>query len=384
MKYLIVDLNIKLDGHKYGFVDNLIQFAGKNRTKDRFVFLVNNHPDADFDNPYENVAVINLSNDEQKKINSQSSMILKAEAEWRVIEKYLKQEICDRLVLLELDLYQVSIGRRQSDFPISGIWFRPYKRMLPEDNTISKKINHLKVITQKKLALKWALRNKALKSIFILNDNKMPDWHNKKGNPRFFMLPDPHFDYPMLENYNLRELYNIPKDNLIFLQFGYIDERKNIENILLAFNKLSESVAKKSTLLIIGKFAPNIKELINSLQKETYQLIVRDEFIPDSEMQSTFSQTDVILRMNINYFGSSGIIGIAARHNKPVIASNNGIMAELVEAYQLGQLVDPYNVGEIKKAISYFHSNKSARVVDGSEYSKDHTLVKFAETLLSI
>lgn len=383
MKYLIVDLNIKLDGHKYGFVNNLIQYTGQNKKKDSFVFLVNNHPDAKFDNPYDNIKVINISSDEQKQIDNQNRMIRKAEAEWLVMEKYLKQEACEKLVLLELDLYQISIGRRQSKFSIAGIWFRPYKRLRPEEETILGRINHLKIIAQKKLALKWALRNKGLKNVFILNDNKMPDWHNKANNPRFFMLPDPHFDYPMLENFHLRKLYNIPENHLTFLQFGYIDDRKNIKNILLAFNQLPESLAKKSTLLIIGKFDPIMSRLINSIKKDTYQLIVRDEFIPDNEMQSTFSQTDVILRMNINYFGSSGIIGIAARHNKPVIASNNGVMAELVEEYQLGSLVDPYNVDEIIKAITRFHTDKASRKVDGSKYAADHTLEKFAETLLS-
>jgi len=41
MKYLITDLNITLNGHKYGFVNNLLHYVGKHRLMDHFVFLIN-------------------------------------------------------------------------------------------------------------------------------------------------------------------------------------------------------------------------------------------------------------------------------------------------------------------------------------------------------
>jgi glycosyltransferase involved in cell wall biosynthesis len=101
-------------------------------------------------------------------------------------------------------------------------------------------------------------------------------------------------------------------------------------------------------------------------------------------MESTFKQSDVILRMNINFFGSSGIVGQAANHNKPCIVSNNGVMAEQVEKYKLGRIIDPHNVNAIKETIEFYLQNPDERQIDGTNYKKTHDLNTFGSTLLNV
>jgi glycosyltransferase involved in cell wall biosynthesis len=101
-------------------------------------------------------------------------------------------------------------------------------------------------------------------------------------------------------------------------------------------------------------------------------------------MESTFMQSDVILRMNINFFGSSGIVGQAANHNKPCIVSDNGVMAEQVEKYKLGKIIDPYDINAIKETIIYFLQDPAVRKINGSHYRQTHDLQAFGSTLLSI
>jgi glycosyltransferase involved in cell wall biosynthesis len=284
---------------------------------------------------------------------------------------------------MELDPYQVEIGKTKTPYSIAGIWFRPYARMQKEGPGLRNQIVFWRTILQKKLTNKWALMNKSLKKTFILNDEAMPNWLN---NRRFFYLPDPYFEYKTIDNFDLRAKYNIPKDNLILLQFGNMDERKNNENIIAALNNLADEKAKKITLIIIGKFKEGYLQKIKNWipTNSKYQTIIKDEFVSDEEMESTFKQSDVILRMNINFFGSSGIVGQAANHNKPCIVSNNGVMAEQVEKYKLGRIIDPHNVNAIKETIEFYLQNPDERQIDGTNYKKTHDLNTFGSTLLNV
>jgi glycosyltransferase involved in cell wall biosynthesis len=165
-----------------------------------------------------------------------------------------------------------------------------------------------------------------------------------------------------------------------------MDERKNNENIIAALNNLADEKAKKITLIIIGKFKEGYLQKIKNWipTNSKYQTIIKDEFVSDEEMESTFKQSDVILRMNINFFGSSGIVGQAANHNKPCIVSNNGVMAEQVQKYKLGRIIDPHNVNAIKETIEFYLQNPDERQIDGTNYKKTHDLNTFGSTLLNV
>lgn len=374
MKYLIVDLNITLNGHKFGFVNNLLHYAGEHRPGDEFIFLVNRSADFRLESRYAHVQVILPTEEEQQRVQNQPGLLKKSAAEWALIDREARRHRCGRLILMELDLYQVALGRSTTPYKISGIWFRPYSRMEPEGPGLFQKIRFWRSKLQKKGVMKLALRNASLDKVFILNDEQMPAWLDEN---RFFTLPDPWFDYPIAQDFDLRKHYDIPENHLILLQFGYADERKNNENIIRALNELPHS---DITLLIIGRFKPGYEEELKKLKTGPFRMITRDEFISDEEMESTFQQSDVILRMNVNYFGSSGVVGIAARYNKPVMVSDTGVMAELVVKYRLGDVVNPSDTADIRAL--FLQYRQSLPAVDGSTYRDTHDLRAFAETLL--
>lgn len=383
MRILITDLNIKLDGHKFGYVSNLLKYIKGLSTENEYFILVNFSSEFKLESDKSNIKILNTTKEQQTFILSQKHYFQKSAEEWKIINGECLKNKINHLILMELDPYQVEIGKTKTNYSIGGIWFRPYARMQKEGPGFKNKIVFWRTILQKKLTIKWALMNKNLKKVFILNDEAMPNWLD---NRRYFYLPDPYFEYKLIENFDLRERYNIPKENLILLQFGNMDERKNNENILAALNNLDEDKAKKITLIILGKFKECYLEKIKNLIPENskYQTIIKDEFVSDEEMESTFMQSDIILRMNINFFGSSGIVGQAANHNKPCIVSDNGVMAEQVEKYKLGKIIDPYDINAIKETIIYYLQNPNKRKIDGSYYRQTHDLQAFGSTLLSI
>jgi glycosyltransferase involved in cell wall biosynthesis len=382
MRFLITDLQIQLDGHRLGFINNLMAYAATSTPQHEYLFITNRSQDFTLESPAPHIRVQTLKQAEQQEIDAENKAVKKAHIEWEIICAYARAYQADRVIFMYLDSYQLEIGRNQDlPFKISGIWFSPYSRMEAESDELKDRFQNFITKTRKKFVMRWALKNPQLDKIFILNDEEMPKWLNK-DTPRFFTLADPYFEYPALPGYSLRKTYNIPKDHLIFLQFGYMDERKNLENIVRAFNVLPSAQAEKSTLLLIGKFKPGFRSTVENIKSGPYQMIVRDEFVSNEEMESSFAQSDVILRMNIRFFGSSGIIGVAAQHNKPVIASNTGVMAEIVEKYRLGMLVNPYAIDEIAAALSRFHSVEDSLHIDGSKYRNNHDLATFGKTLL--
>ncbi len=384
MNFLITDLNIKLDGHKLGFIKNLIEYIEKNSFTDVYHFLVNNSEIFHISKSNsENVKIYTLSEKEQSSFEKDIRFLEKTQIQWNIIEKYTAKLAINHLVLMELDPYQVAIGKKKTNFSIAGIWFRPYHRMQPENDSLLAKFQFWIYKNQKRITLFFALRNKNLLKVFVLNDEELP---GLPKNKRFVYLPDPCFQYPQLKDFDLRKKYDVPEGNLILLQFGYIDERKNSENILLALNGLEPEISKNITLLIIGKFRENYEQDLLNLKNlsSEYQLVTLDSFISDSEMESTFSQSDVILRMNINFYGSSGVVGNAANHNKPCIVSSYGVMADQVNKYQMGKIMDPTDINEIRNTLIFYFKNPQNRIIDGFKYRESHSAEAYAKTLLQV
>jgi glycosyltransferase involved in cell wall biosynthesis len=386
MKYLFVDLNISLDGHKLGFMQNTLNYLASKNDENSYLFLANNSGDFKIQIPEKNknIEVIYTTAEQRVLISDQKRTLQKAKIEWDIVYQTASKNAVHHVIMMDLDLYQISIGLKQTPFYVSGIWFRPYLRLQPDNLSLKAKIRCEILKLQKKLTVKIALRNKNLCKIFILNDETMP-LELKSVSDRFQYLPDPIFPYSQLAGFNARKYYSIPDNNLIFLQFGFIDDRKNNENIIKALHLLPDNIASKTSLLIIGKFEKDYLQKINKWQGQNakFQLITRNEFVSDAEMESTFAQSDVILRMNHTFAGSSGIVGIAASHDKPCIVSDFGVMADQVAKYELGLIINPNDPKAISEGIISFFEDKTKLKIDGSAYRNTHDVQAFVETLLS-
>ncbi|SOE22875.1 Glycosyltransferase involved in cell wall bisynthesis [Spirosomataceae bacterium TFI 002] len=392
MKYLIVDLNIELNGHKFGFVNELMKWIEKNgKALDEYHFLVNLNDEQFHKSKSANVFVV-VPNSQQINDWEGANPLKKYQLQWAYILKASLALKVDRLVLMELDIYQAEIGKtRKGRFEIHGIWFRPFVRQKCLDESRNAKImfslNHFK----KRRLFGWAMRNSTLTKVFVLNDQYTVDTLNrsKKNGNRLAYLPDPVFDINAKEGIDIREKYKIPNDRFVILIFGCIDDRKNVVNTLTSLVNLDVKDQEMVTLLIVGKIMDSYRDEMDAKITEVegerkFGLVVNNEFVSEAEMDALFQQTDLVLRMNINYFASSGIIGMSAKYEKPSIVSNYGIVADITEKYKLGKLVDPLNTDQISEAIKYYFDNREIKEEShGQKYYQEHNADAFARTLLS-
>lgn len=388
-KILICDFNVGPYGHNLGYIQNFYNYIKSNPDNRQYIFLLNPKAKEVFKVPAQ-FANIQVEFVDENLFNSlyDSNLNQTFLNQWNFIVEYGKKHQISRLILMMFDAYQNCIGNTTTPFKISTIYFLAYYRMSKPNAGLIEKTQLWLRKMRKKMIVKRALKNENLDRIYILNDEKAVEEGNRTIKKVFKYLSDPIFEYTQKEGLFIRVKHQIPDNKIIFLIFGAIDDRKNVTNLLKAFQQIPREKAAKSTLLIIGKVEKVFQEHFNKLISETkklrseLQLITENRFVDDEEMESYFSQSDVILRMNLNYFNSSGVLGNAAKYNKPSLVSDYGLVAELIETYKLGKLANPENIEEIKTKLIDFIDTPSSRNIDGTTFSNLHHKDNIFKTLL--
>lgn len=143
-----------------------------------------------------------------------------------------------------------------------------------------------------------------------------------------------------------------------FLFYGAIDSRKGLIHLLNAIlinplllrNRFELQVAGK----IECKLEIEINEKIRLIQDLGIKISVINEFLSEQKIKELILNSDYLFCTYINHFGSSGVILSSAKYNKPVIASNVGLLKYYTQKYKLGLTVNPYQGEEILSAILNF------------------------------
>jgi glycosyltransferase involved in cell wall biosynthesis len=394
MKQLVCDLGVQLRGHNLGYIQNIIRLLNeRNDTLDgkEITFLFNSPVNNYLKIPpnHKNVSILYITDQENETLEQCKKTTERRAAEWVLIKQYAKKEVIDEIIILELDQYQLSIGASTTPFKVSGIYFRPHYRIESIGSGVANSFKYW-IWRQKKLALEYYMcRNKSLHNIFILNDTRAVNAMNQKLGDVFRYLSDPIYDYEPT-SVQIREKYQIDKNRFIFLIFGAIDERKNIENICQAFENLSPKISPNVTLLIIGKVKSDYEAALNSSVQQlmklqpSLQVVTDNRFIDDSEMETLFAQCDVPLLLYRDFFVSSGLLGIAAKYNKMVLASSYGVLGELTREYKLGLCLSPKDVSGITTCVEKITNQTSPECIDGSKFYRAHSPNNFLDQLLSL
>jgi len=144
------------------------------------------------------------------------------------------------------------------------------------------------------------------------------------------------------------------------LFFGFIREYKGLDLLLQAFSdqRLKD---QRIRLLVAGEFYCDPKPYYDLIEKHQLQdqVILSNEFIPDSRVLYYFCASDLVVQPYKNAT-QSGVTQIAYHFNKPMIITNVGGLAEFVPDGKLGYVVEP-EPAEIAKAILRFYEEGQER-----------------------
>jgi len=150
------------------------------------------------------------------------------------------------------------------------------------------------------------------------------------------------------ENNILKE-YSLPKDYILFV--GTIEPRKNLENLVKAFNLLinNKKYKKKYDLVIVGKLGWKYEGFLKTLEtlgiKDKVKLL---GYIPNDELPAIYKHASVFVYPSI-YEGFGLPVLEAMVYGTPVITSNVSSLPEATGDAAL--LVNPHDEKQIAEGM---------------------------------
>jgi len=184
---------------------------------------------------------------------------------------------------------------------------------------------------------------KSCDAFITMSDKVMADLRlfqkNKPGkvvqHPLYDNFGDP------LSKEEAREKLKIKNEELIILFFGFIRHYKGLDILLQA---IADERIKKAgiKLMIAGEFYEDKRQyfdLIDQLKIKD-QLILRTDFIPDSEVRNYLCAADAVIQPYRNAT-QSGVTPLAYHFEKPMVVTNVGGLASLVPHEKVGLVAEP-------------------------------------------
>jgi glycosyltransferase involved in cell wall biosynthesis len=363
-------------GHHPGYIQHLVRYWGEQKlpgqldvlVSQKFIQQHSNIVDLALACPQKTIKFVAITPEEEavlfesaKLENSFKGRIVRAFQEWKLLRKYAISLQTTHCLIMYLDtiLLRLAFGAR---FPcqFSSIYFRPvfhYSNFTNYEPSRRERIWQLR----DKVCLSRLLASPQLKTLFCLDPFAVERINQSHSKARAVYLPDP------VQIYNVTEVQleerrkdlGIEAGRQVFLLFGALAARKGIDQLLEAVRLLPPTLCQKLCLLLIGPIGFEEKELLQAQiteisQSLPIQIICRHEFVTDQEIQPYFQIADVILVPYQRHIGMSAILVRAAAAQKPVLASDFGLMGELTRHYGLGLAVDSTIPSEIAKGVTRF------------------------------
>jgi glycosyltransferase involved in cell wall biosynthesis len=169
----------------------------------------------------------------------------------------------------------------------------------------------------------------------------------------FTTKPSKQIIHPLYDNFGeaipsseARKHLGIPENENIILFFGFIRKYKGLDLLLQAMKILKEQQQKGlfigCKLLVAGEYYED-KQQYDDLIKEldiADQLILRTDFISDSEVRYYLSAADFVIQPYRNAT-QSGVTPLAYHFEKPMLVTNVGGLPSLVPDGKVGLVAEP-------------------------------------------
>lgn len=154
--------------------------------------------------------------------------------------------------------------------------------------------------------------------------------------------------HPLYDNFGealtkkeAREHLDLPTEKKIILFFGFIRKYKGLDLLLEAMQ--DERIRSAGIqLLIAGEFYEKREEYAEQISRLgiSHQLILRTDFIPDSEVRYYLSAADFVIQPYRNAT-QSGVTPLAYHFEKPMLVTNVGGLPDLVPHEKVGIVTEP-------------------------------------------
>ena len=213
----------------------------------------------------------------------------------------------------------------------------------------------------------------------LLNKSSEKDLLELKPDAKYIIHSHPLYDHygSKIEQNTAKEKLGIPYDKKVILFFGFIRDYKGLDLLIESMKNLSDEYL----LLIAGEVYGDFKkydELIDKLGlRDRINLQVR--YIPETEIPIFFSAADVCV-LPYRTATQSGIVGIAYHFELPIIVTDVGGLAEMVEENKTGLIINELSPEKISDRLKeYFENNYKGKFIPYIyEYKNENSWQKLA------
>ncbi len=198
--------------------------------------------------------------------------------------------------------------------------------------------------------------------------------------------------HPLYDNFGdkisqteARKALGINTNEKIILFFGFIRKYKGLDMLLDALAILKRNSNNSFKVLIAGEFYEDRKPFDEQIAKLSLEdiLILRTDFIPDSEVKNYFCAADVVIQPYRNAT-QSGVTPLAYHFEIPMIVTNVGGLPALVPNEVVGLVAEP-NAVSLAATIEKFFASKMELFVENIKVEKQKfSWKKMADAIVGI
>jgi len=181
---------------------------------------------------------------------------------------------------------------------------------------------------------------------FVMVHDKLPEPSPVPASVRVVQVPHGLYEItgPEYDPSAVRREWGVQSGQKVFLAFGFVRDSKNLDLAIQALAHVPEAV-----LVVAGSVAASKDKPFAFYRELATELCVEDRcqffegFVADAELSKYFAGADFVLLTYASSFRSqSGVLNIAARARKPVLASASpSSLIESVTTFSLGLAVKP-------------------------------------------
>jgi glycosyltransferase involved in cell wall biosynthesis len=149
--------------------------------------------------------------------------------------------------------------------------------------------------------------------------------------------------------------------DVVFLAFGFIRDNKNLDLVIRAL-----AGNPRAFLVVMGRAQSRKDKPVEFYRSLAEELGVAErvrffnEFVPDEKLASYFAAADVVvLTYDKTFHSQSGVLNVAARARRPVLASaGESPLKDCVERFNLGVFVEPDDLVALERGMEMVASGE--------------------------
>ncbi|MES2850086.1 MAG: glycosyltransferase [Bacteroidota bacterium] len=225
---------------------------------------------------------------------------------------------------------------------------------------------------------------KPIDAFITMSEKVLTDLPTFTGSKPAKFVPHPLYDNfgEKISKEEARRHLGINNDEKILLFFGFIRKYKGLD---ILFDAMKELKGKSYKLLVAGEFYEDRKQYDEQIEllgiKD--QLILRTDFIPDSEVKYYLCAADVVVQPYRNAT-QSGVTPLAYHFEVPMIVTNVGGLPSLVPEGKVGLIAEPNAKAIAEKIVEYFEKGNDSFLPYLVEEKKKYSWKKMTEAIFEM